>query len=54
MITFAVVQFCYLCRNVNGIYRMGLFAMREIAAGEELTYDYNFNAYNMESQVCVC
>lgn len=39
------------CRNVNGVYRMALFALRDIESGEELCYDYNFHSYNMNSQV---
>ena len=30
---------------------MGLFALRDIAAGEELSYDYNFYSYNNDAQV---
>ncbi len=41
--------------NVNGMYRMALFALREIQAGEELTYDYNFSLFNPhEGQTCKC
>ncbi|XP_019619104.1 PREDICTED: histone-lysine N-methyltransferase ASH1L-like [Branchiostoma belcheri] len=41
--------------SVNGVYRIGLFALRDIPAGEELTYDYNFHAFNMEKQqICKC
>ncbi|CAG2223928.1 ASH1L [Mytilus edulis] len=36
--------------NVNGVYRMALFALRDIESGEELCYDYNFHSYNMDSQ----
>ena len=32
--------------NVNGCYRMGLFSVKDIAAGAELSYDYNFHSYN--------
>jgi len=38
-------------RNVNGVYRIGLFALRDIPPGTELTYDYNFHSYNQDSQV---
>jgi len=41
----------YCCRNVNGIYRIGLFALTDISPGDELTYDYNFHSYNLHSQV---
>ena len=41
----------YCCRNVNGVYRIGLFALKDIRPGEELTYDYNFKAFNMDDQV---
>ena len=40
------------CRNVNGLYRIGLFALVDIDANTELTYDYNFHSYNLDSQVC--
>lgn len=38
--------------SVNGLFRMALFALRNIEAGEELTYDYNFALFNpAEGQV---
>jgi len=40
-----------MCRNVNGVYRLALFALQDIDAGTELTYDYNFHSYNVDSQV---
>lgn len=41
--------------NINGVYRMGLFALETIKSGDELTYDYNFHAYNIHSQqICKC
>ncbi|KAK3777391.1 hypothetical protein RRG08_032495 [Elysia crispata] len=41
--------------NVNGLYRMVLFALRDIQAGEELSYDYNFDPFNQETQQeCRC
>ncbi|XP_059621985.1 histone-lysine N-methyltransferase ash1 [Phlebotomus argentipes] len=41
--------------SVNGLPRMVLFAARDIKAGEELTYDYNFALYNpTEGQPCLC
>ncbi|GFO35810.1 histone-lysine N-methyltransferase, partial [Plakobranchus ocellatus] len=41
--------------NVNGLYRMVLFALRDIEAGEELGYDYNFDPFNQETQQeCRC
>lgn len=41
--------------SVGGLYRMGLFAKRDIEPGEELSYDYNFDSYNNENQqVCKC
>lgn len=40
---------------VNGLFRMALFAMRDIVPGEELTYDYNFSLFNpTEGQPCRC
>ncbi|GJQ68942.1 putative histone-lysine N-methyltransferase [Trypoxylus dichotomus] len=41
--------------SVNGQSRMALFALRDIEAGEELTYDYNFSLFNpAEGQECKC
>ncbi|XP_077599486.1 histone-lysine N-methyltransferase ASH1L isoform X2 [Stigmatopora nigra] len=41
--------------SVNGVYRIGLFALKEISSGTELTYDYNFHSFNTEEQqVCKC
>lgn len=41
--------------SVNGLSRMALFAKRNISAGEELTYDYNFSLFNpSEGQPCRC
>lgn len=41
--------------SVNGQFRMALFALRDIGAGEELTYDYNFSLFNpAEGQECKC
>jgi len=39
---------------VNGIYRLALFALQDVEAGTELTYDYNFHSYNLDSQVLTC
>jgi hypothetical protein len=33
---------------------MGLFAKRDINAGEELTYDYNFDSLDNQLQKCLC
>lgn len=41
--------------SVNGLFRMALFAMRDVQPGEELTYDYNFSLFNpAEGQPCRC
>ncbi|KAG7469436.1 hypothetical protein MATL_G00128890 [Megalops atlanticus] len=41
--------------SVNGVYRIGLFALRDMESGTELTYDYNFHSFNTEKQqVCKC
>lgn len=38
--------------SVNGLFRMALFALRDIDANEELGYDYNFALFNAaEGQV---
>ncbi|KAM9776709.1 histone-lysine N-methyltransferase ASH1L [Syngnathus typhle] len=41
--------------SINGVYRIGLFALKDISSGTELTYDYNFHSFNTEEQqVCKC
>ncbi|KAK5649840.1 hypothetical protein RI129_000869 [Pyrocoelia pectoralis] len=41
--------------SVNGQFRMALFALRDIGADEEITYDYNFSLFNpAEGQECKC
>uniref|UniRef100_A0A0R3RIN6 Histone-lysine N-methyltransferase n=1 Tax=Elaeophora elaphi TaxID=1147741 RepID=A0A0R3RIN6_9BILA len=41
--------------SVNGHYRIGLFALRSIHEGEELTYDYNWDAFEFDDvTVCCC
>ncbi|VDK37334.1 unnamed protein product [Taenia asiatica] len=40
--------------TVNGDTRIGLFALRDIAAGEELTFNYNFCSLGQEMKVCFC
>nr|XP_040043729.1 histone-lysine N-methyltransferase ASH1L isoform X1 [Gasterosteus aculeatus aculeatus]XP_040043730.1 histone-lysine N-methyltransferase ASH1L isoform X1 [Gasterosteus aculeatus aculeatus] len=41
--------------SVNGVYRIGLFALKDINSGIELTYDYNFHSFNTEEQqACKC
>ncbi|KAE8745477.1 hypothetical protein FOCC_FOCC007857 [Frankliniella occidentalis] len=41
--------------SVSGLFRMALFALRDIEANEELGYDYNFALFNAaEGQPCKC
>lgn len=41
--------------SVNGLFRMALFALRDIDANEELGYDYNFSLFDAsEGQPCKC
>ncbi|KAG9464638.1 hypothetical protein GDO78_019630, partial [Eleutherodactylus coqui] len=41
--------------SVNGVYRIGLYALKDMSAGTELTYDYNFHSFNTEKQqLCKC
>lgn len=44
-------SYCFLYRSVNGVYRIGLYALKDMPAGTELTYDYNFHSFNVEKQV---
>ncbi|KAJ3211865.1 histone methyltransferase set2 [Entophlyctis luteolus] len=39
---------------VNTQVRMGFFAISDIAEGEELTFDYKFERYGAEPQICYC
>ncbi len=39
--------------NVNGVYRIALFAMKDISPDTELTYDYNFHSFNLDAQVSI-
>src|SRR5690606_9915292 len=46
---------CYVEKWIVGKkFRMGIFAKREIEAGEELTFDYNVDRYGSEAQKCWC
>ncbi len=41
--------------SVDGLQRMCMFSLRTIKPGEELTYDYNFQCFNLEAQQpCYC
>ncbi|KAL4232100.1 Histone-lysine N-methyltransferase [Mactra antiquata] len=40
--------------NVNGDVRVGLFALRDIKEGEELTFNYNFDCLGNEQTKCQC
>ncbi|CAF0970907.1 unnamed protein product [Adineta steineri] len=41
--------------SVDGLQRMCMFPLRTIKAGEELTYDYNFQCFNVQTQqACYC
>ena len=39
---------------VNGKLRMGIFALRDIVKGEEITFDYNVDRYGAAAQKCYC
>ena len=51
---------CQLCLvppqwTVGGLYRMALFAVKDILPGEEICYDYNFSLFNTDQgQECKC
>ena len=40
--------------TVNGDLRIGFFIKRSLKAGEELTFDYQFQRYGKEAQRCYC
>ncbi|KAG8305644.1 Histone-lysine N-methyltransferase setd2 [Homalodisca vitripennis] len=40
--------------TVNGELRVGFFSKRQIAMGEEITFDYKFQRYGKEAQKCYC
>lgn len=40
--------------TVNGELRIGFFTTRPIAAGEEVTFDYQYQRYGKEAQKCFC
>lgn len=39
---------------VNGEIRIGIFAMRDVLEGEELTFDYQFERFGSKKQKCLC
>jgi hypothetical protein len=46
---------CYVAKwHVGKHMRMGIFAQRDIAAGEELTFNYNVDRYGHDAQECFC
>ncbi|KAE8225332.1 hypothetical protein CF319_g1916 [Tilletia indica] len=46
---------CYVEKwQVGKHMRMGIFARREIRAGEELTFNYNVDRYGNDAQDCFC
>ncbi|CAG2123464.1 unnamed protein product, partial [Medioppia subpectinata] len=40
--------------TVNGELRIGFFTQRFVEAGEEITFDYQFQRYGKEAQKCFC
>lgn len=45
-----LIQFT-VYRNVNGVFRIALYSLKDLSADTELTYDYNFHAFNMQTIV---
>lgn len=40
--------------TVNGELRVGFFSKKDIKAGEEITFDYQYQRYGKEAQQCFC
>lgn len=40
--------------TVNGDLRIGFFTLRNLQAGEEITFDYQFQRYGRKAQKCYC
>ncbi|CAG0901266.1 unnamed protein product, partial [Darwinula stevensoni] len=40
--------------TVNGELRIGFFCIKDIPAGEEITFNYNFQIYGGQAQKCYC
>eukprot|EP01125_Pyxidicula_operculata_P021050 TRINITY_DN796_c0_g1_i4.p1 TRINITY_DN796_c0_g1~~TRINITY_DN796_c0_g1_i4.p1 ORF type:complete len:367 (-),score=53.23 TRINITY_DN796_c0_g1_i4:8-1108(-) len=40
--------------TVNGEWRLGIFANRDIPKGTEVTYDYQFELFGQKMQKCLC
>ena len=49
-------EFCVFCcrRDVEGEKRVGVFALRDIAEGEELTFDYQWSRVGDQRVKCCC
>lgn len=46
---------CFVAKwHVGKHMRMGIFAQRDIAKGEELTFNYNVDRYGHDAQECYC
>lgn len=43
--SFFLIDFVFLQWTVNGELRIGFFSKRQILAGEEITFDYQFQRY---------
>ena len=43
---------CWPLRSVDGNLHIGLFSTEVIEAGEEITFDYNFERFGFEAQKC--
>jgi SET domain-containing protein len=39
---------------VCGVLKIGIFTKKPISYGDELTFDYNFERYGMNAQICYC
>ena len=43
-----------MCRFVGGRSRVGIFALRDLEVGEEVTIDYRYERFGGKKEACLC